>query len=312
MPKWGLTMTEGKVLGWLKQRGRGLSRRRGTARNRDEQDHQRLRGGRSRARLRRIVAAAGATLPIGALLAVVGAGRACPTPRSTPLSPASSRPSRPPRTRRQTPARCRATSRPAASGCAFSNSAAATAIAGRAACTASAPTSTPGCSTSRRSPSSRRAVALDLPGHGGSTKALGDAVDAASFAADRRPALAALGIERVHLVGHSMGGAIALHFAALAARAGGEPDADRRRPSSGPRSTPTSSTASCGPQRRREMQEVLTLLVHDPALVSRAMVEDVLRYKRLDGVAAALGGDRRGVVSRTAGSASTRRACRAA
>jgi pyruvate dehydrogenase E2 component (dihydrolipoamide acetyltransferase) len=42
-------------------------------------------------------------------------------------------------------------------------------------------------------------------------------------------------------------------------------------------------------QRRREMQEVLALLVHDPALVSRAMVEDVLRYKRLDGVTAALG-----------------------
>ena len=29
-------------------------------------------------------------------------------------------------------------------------------------------------------------------------------------------------------------------------------------------------------------------LVHDPALVSRAMVEDMLRYKRLDGVEAAL------------------------
>jgi pyruvate dehydrogenase E2 component (dihydrolipoamide acetyltransferase) len=40
--------------------------------------------------------------------------------------------------------------------------------------------------------------------------------------------------------------------------------------------------------RRREAQEVLALLVHDPAMVSRAMVEDVLRYKRLDGVAAAL------------------------
>jgi len=33
---------------------------------------------------------------------------------------------------------------------------------------------------------------------------------------------------------------------------------------------------------------LLALLVHDPALVSRTMVEDVLRYKRLDGVRAAL------------------------
>lgn len=36
------------------------------------------------------------------------------------------------------------------------------------------------------------------------------------------------------------------------------------------------------------MEAVLRLLVHDPVLVSRTMVEDVLRYKRIDGVAAAL------------------------
>jgi pyruvate dehydrogenase E2 component (dihydrolipoamide acetyltransferase) len=40
--------------------------------------------------------------------------------------------------------------------------------------------------------------------------------------------------------------------------------------------------------RRKDAVEVLQLLVHDPALVSRTMVEDVLRYKRIDGVGAAL------------------------
>ena len=40
--------------------------------------------------------------------------------------------------------------------------------------------------------------------------------------------------------------------------------------------------------RRRDATEVLSLLVRDPALVSRTMVEDVLRYKRLDGVPAIL------------------------
>src|SRR5215472_5221857 len=40
--------------------------------------------------------------------------------------------------------------------------------------------------------------------------------------------------------------------------------------------------------RRREATEILGLLVDNPALVSRAMVEDTLRYKRLDGVTAAL------------------------
>src|SRR5207253_5303901 len=60
---------------------------------------------------------------------------------------------------------------------------------------------------------SRRAVAFDLPGHGGSTKLLDKAVDAESFAADLDRALAALGIDKAHLVGHSMGGAVALVFA---------------------------------------------------------------------------------------------------
>ena len=69
MPKWGLTMTEGKVLGWLKKEG------------------DRYRAGEELLEiettkitnvfeasepgiLRRIVAASGTTLPIGALLAV--------------------------------------------------------------------------------------------------------------------------------------------------------------------------------------------------------------------------------------------------
>src|SRR6266851_3887172 len=69
MPKWGLTMTEGKVLGWLKQEGDSFT----------EGDElleiettkitnvfEASEGGT----LRRIVAPAGATLPIGALLAV--------------------------------------------------------------------------------------------------------------------------------------------------------------------------------------------------------------------------------------------------
>jgi pyruvate dehydrogenase E2 component (dihydrolipoamide acetyltransferase) len=36
--------------------------------------------------------------------------------------------------------------------------------------------------------------------------------------------------------------------------------------------------------RRKEAADILKLLVDDPALVSRTMIEDVLRYKRLDGV----------------------------
>src|SRR5207253_579625 len=109
----------------------------------------------------------------------------------------------------------------------------------------------------------RRTVAFDLPGHGGSVKEVG-AGDAATFAAAVADALAALGIERAHLVGHSMGGAIALVFAQR------QPDRVA--------SLTLIAPAGLGPeinsdfiggfvraQRRREMQEVLSLLVHDPA-----------------------------------------------
>src|SRR5438067_980597 len=69
MPKWGLTMTEGKVLGWLKQEGDSF-----------EEGEELLEIETSKitnvyeaaegSTLRRIVAQAGTTLPIGALLAV--------------------------------------------------------------------------------------------------------------------------------------------------------------------------------------------------------------------------------------------------
>jgi pyruvate dehydrogenase E2 component (dihydrolipoamide acetyltransferase) len=132
----------------------------------------------------------------------------------------------------------------------------------------------------------RRVIALDLPGHGGSAKELPHA-DAESLAVIIGHALDALGIERLHLVGHSMGGGIAISFA-------------RQRPERVATLTLIAST-SLGPEinaafidgfvrasRRRDAVEVLGLLVHDPALVSRTMVEDVLRYKRLDGVPATL------------------------
>jgi pyruvate dehydrogenase E2 component (dihydrolipoamide acetyltransferase) len=112
----------------------------------------------------------------------------------------------------------------------------------------------------------------------GNAESLTDAVEGA---------LGELGLARGHLVGHSMGGAIA---AMLALR---RPDLVS--------SLTLIASAGLGPEinasfidgfvrvgRRREAGDILNLLVHDPALVSRTMVEDVLRYKRLDGVSAAL------------------------
>jgi len=128
--------------------------------------------------------------------------------------------------------------------------------------------------------------ALDLPGHGGSTKAiakpgLGGLVTAVVEFMD------ALKLSQAHLVGHSLGGAIA---GTIAVR---EPQLVR--------SLTLISPAGLGQeietkyidgfvsaQSRRDLKPVLQYLFANPDLVSRSMVEDLLKYKRLDGVQAAL------------------------
>ena len=130
-------------------------------------------------------------------------------------------------------------------------------------------------------------LAPELPGYGESRgeELLDDMLD---FALHGWDVVAALGVERPHLVGHSMGGAVALQFAA----------SNPGRVSSLTLIAPAGFGREVNAafidgfvmmERRRDAQEVLRLLVHEPDLVSRAMVEDVLRYKRLDGVTAALG-----------------------
>jgi len=66
--------------------------------------------------------------------------------------------------------------------------------------------------TIARLPAGLRAVAPDMRGYGLSAKP-GDGYTVARRAADLRAFVAALGIERFHLVGHSLGGAVALQFA---------------------------------------------------------------------------------------------------
>jgi len=129
--------------------------------------------------------------------------------------------------------------------------------------------------------------ALDLPGHGQSVKAVADA-SPAGLARTLLAFMDALGIDKAHLVGHSLGGAVAI-------------EAARRAPGK-VASLALISSAGLGPEingeyitgfvnaaSRRDMKPVVENLFADPGKVTRQLVEDLLKYKRLDGVAAALG-----------------------
>jgi len=134
---------------------------------------------------------------------------------------------------------------------------------------------------------SRPVYALDLPGHGGSSKQVDDG-SAAALADTVRAYMDAVGIDKAHLVGHSLGGAIAIEIATVAPE----------------RVTGVTLVAPAGlgdeiaetfiagfltETRSRKLRPVLEMLVANPGLISADMVEDVLKFKRLDGAPAALG-----------------------
>lgn len=130
-------------------------------------------------------------------------------------------------------------------------------------------------------------IALDLPGHGQSGIALPGAGTLADFAAFALHALDALGIERVHVVGHSMGAAIAATMA-LAAPARVASLVLVAPAGLGAEINAAYLSGFIAAATRRELKPVVELLFADPSLVSRQMLDDLLRYKRLDGVAALL------------------------
>jgi pyruvate dehydrogenase E2 component (dihydrolipoamide acetyltransferase) len=129
-------------------------------------------------------------------------------------------------------------------------------------------------------------ITLDLPGHGESSKDVGaGTVD--EFVGVLRGFLDAVEVPRAHLVGHSLGGAVVLAFAL----------ADPARVASvtlidsaglGERANSEYIDGFVAANRRRELQQVLRLLFGNPDLVTRRLVDDVLKYKRLDGVNEAL------------------------
>src|SRR5579885_1210004 len=181
MPKWGLTMTEGKVLGWLKREGDEYRAGEELLEIETSKITNVFEAGEP-GRLRRIVAPEGATLPIGGLLAVAVpgsvpdadidafiAGFVAPEPAT---EEGGSEGAAGPRDIEADGKRLRVFD--IGSG----GASPILLVHGFGADLNTWMFNQPALAESRR------VVALDLPGHGGSTKVLDAAVDAAGFAAD--------------------------------------------------------------------------------------------------------------------------------
>lgn len=132
----------------------------------------------------------------------------------------------------------------------------------------------------------RTVYALDMPGHGGSSKDVG-AGDLQSFVDAVAGFMDSQDIGKAHVFGHSMGGAVAASIAVehperveslafiASAGLGDEINGDYIE-------------GFIAANRRRQMKNVLGLLFSDPDLVTRRLVNDELRFKRMDGVDEAL------------------------
>jgi len=132
----------------------------------------------------------------------------------------------------------------------------------------------------------RVVYAIDLPGHGESAKDVG-AGTLDELAAVVAAFLETLGVESAHLVGHSLGGAVALAMASATPK----------------RVRSLSLICSAGLGReinagyiegfvrattRNALRPCVAQLYADETLVTRQLVDDLLKYKRLEGVDAAL------------------------
>jgi len=135
--------------------------------------------------------------------------------------------------------------------------------------------------------------ALDLPGHGQSTKSVPEPT-VEGLAKAVLAFMDTVEIDKAHLVGHSLGGAVAIELA--------------RQAKGRVKSLTLINSAGLGPDinmdyidgfisstSRRDLKPALENLFADGSLVSRQMVDDLLKYKRLDGVGDALNALREGI-----------------
>eukprot|EP01132_Coremiostelium_polycephalum_P015889 gene15889-19151_t len=132
----------------------------------------------------------------------------------------------------------------------------------------------------------RRVIALDLPGHGESGKYL-QTGELEELSQAVLALLDYLKVDRVHLAGHSMGGLVSLNLARVAPQR----VASLTLIASAGLGTQINSDYLQGfidASNRNALKPQLVQLFSDPALVTRQMLEDMLKFKRLEGVEQAL------------------------
>lgn len=276
MPKWGMTMTEGKVAGWLVREGDAVQPGRDVVEIETEKITN-VMDTPATGVVRRLVVPQGATAAVGTLLAVIA-------PPDVPEADVD-----------------------AYIGRYASEVQAATAGEAPAARVVEAPPhaiNVLSMGTGEATPlillhgfagdlnswlfnqadlaQDRPAHALDLPGHGGSslTEGKGGVPDLAQAVT---AAMDALGVEKAHLAGHSLGGAVSLFLsirqpqrvasATLVSPGGLGPEIDM-----------AFIEGVLAAERRKTMQETLGRLFADPSAATRQMADNLLQQKRRDGV----------------------------
>jgi pyruvate dehydrogenase E2 component (dihydrolipoamide acetyltransferase) len=125
-------------------------------------------------------------------------------------------------------------------------------------------------------------IALDLPGHGQSAARLPGA-KLSELAGCVARFLEAIGVDQVHAVGHSMGGAIAAKMA-LDHPARVKTVALVNSAGLGDEISAAYIDGFVAATSRRELKPVVEQLFANAELVSRQLLDDLLKYKRIDGV----------------------------
>ncbi len=130
-------------------------------------------------------------------------------------------------------------------------------------------------------------VALELPGHGASSKEI-ETGSLHELADAMAGVLEELGVGNATLVGHSLGGAVAMQIAI------DQPHLVRSLVLLAPAGLPGSKVGNdfvegvVEAQSARQLVPALKMLFGDESLATRDLAEDMMKYKRLDGVEEAL------------------------